>query len=552
MRLSGVSWLLGAACRVTSALLVAALGVTGCGGPSPQPTGAGLIVSLGIGEPKHLIPSTTTESEGSAVLDALFTPLVEYDAQYKPVELAAESITTADNRVWTVKLKPGWTFHNGEPVTADSYINAWNAGAYGPNAHDGNYFFDKIVGFKDLNPTDAKVVPKAKKLAGLVKKDDLTFEVTLAQPYVNFKSMLGYTAFLPLPAKAFEDVANNRIAAAFEQTPIGQGPFRMKGVWQHDQLIETEINPNYAGTVKPKVAGVAFKIYQQLPTQYQDLLAGQLDLLKVVPLENMSTAKADLGDRFHQSPSSTIQILSFPTFDKRFSKLEIRKAISMAIDRDEIIHAIFLDSQASLRSFVSPIVPGYRENTCGEACQYNPAKAKALFDAAGGAAAVGGKIEIAYNIDGGHKPWIDATCNQLKRNLGVDCVGNPQPKFAELLTKLEKKQPVGAFRMGWIFDYPVMENYLGPMYSTGGSSNYYGYSNPQFDHLLAEGDKSATPAESVKYYQQAEDLLARDLPVLPMRYAQNTFGHSARVTHVTMDLFNRIELLKVEPAASGR
>jgi len=524
----------------------------GCGGGSTGSGGAGLVISEGIAEPKHLVPSNANESEGAAVLDALFTPLVEYDSQNRPVELAATSISTSDNRVWTITLKPGWTFHNGEPVTADSYINAWNAGAFGPNAHDSNSFFDKIAGYPDLNPADAKTAPTAKKLSGLVKKDDLTFQVTLAQPYVNFKSMLGYTAFLPLPNAAFEDVANNRIAASFEQAPIGQGPFKMKGTWQHDQLIETEVFANYAGPVKPKVAGVAFKIYQQMPTQYQDLLAGQLDLVKLIPIENMSTARSDLGDRFHQSPSSTIQILAFPTFDRRYSKADIRKAISMAIDRDEITHTIFLDAQSPLRSFVSPIVPGYRENTCGEACQFNPAKAKALFEAAGGAAAVGGKIEIAYNVDGGHKPWVDATCNQLKRNLGVDCVGNPQPKFAELLIKLKKKEPLGAFRMGWIFDYPVMENYLGPLYGTNGSSNYYGYSNPQFDSLLANGDKAPTPADSVKYYQQAEDLLARDLPVLPLRYMQNTFGHSTRVGHVSMDLFNRIELLKVEPATAGR
>jgi len=532
-------------------LVLAAAGL-GCGGGSPESSGTGLIVSEGIAEPKHLVPSNTSESEGAAVLDALFTPLVDYDRENRPVELAAASISSTDSRVWTIALKPGWTFHNGEPVTADSYINAWNAGAFGPNAHDSNSFFDKIAGYADLNPADARTAPAAKKLSGLVKKDDLTFEVTLAQPYVNFKSMLGYTAFLPLPKAAFDDVANNRLAASAEQAPIGQGPFKMKGTWQHDQLIETEVFADYAGPVKPKVAGIAFKIYQQMPTQYQDLLAGQLDLVKLIPIENMSTAKADLGERFHQSPSSVIQILAFPTFDRRYSKLDIRKAISMAIDRDEIVHAIFLDSQVSLRAFVAPTVPGYRENTCGEACQYNPAKAKALFEAAGGAAAVGGKVEIAYNVDGGHKPWVDATCNQIKKNLGVDCVGNPQPKFAELLAKLKKKQPVGAFRMGWIFDYPVMENYLGPMYGTNGSSNYYGYSNPQFDGLLMSGDKAASPADSIKYYQQAEDLLTRDLPVLPLRYMQNTFGHSTRVTNVTMDLFNRIELLKVEPAASGR
>jgi len=183
---------------------------------------------------------------------------------------------------------------------------------------------------------------------------------------------------------------------------------------------------------------------------------------------------------------------------------------------------------------------------------FDPAKAKALFESAGGAAAVGGKIEIAYNVDGGHKPWVDATCNQIKKNLGVDCVGNPQPKFAELLTKVEHKQPVGLFRMGWVFDYPAMENYLGPLYTTHGSSNYYGYSNLEFDALVADGDKAPTPEEATKFYQRAEDILARDLPVIPLRYRPNNFGHSTRVKNVFMDAFFLFDKMRIEAAGAGK
>ncbi len=530
------------------ALIPIALVLAGCSGGTSEAEPGKLIVSIGIGEPQSLIPSSATESNGADVLNALFTDLVDYDDNAQPIPLAAESITTADNRVWTVKLRSGWTFHNGEPVTSDAYINAWNAGAWGPNAHNANYFFTKIAGYADLNPADGRSAPKAKKLSGLKRIDDLSFEVTLNEPYNNFKSMLGYTAFFPLPRAAFSDLDNNVIDPQFQEAPIGQGPFKMKGVWQHDQLIETERFENYAGPVKPKVDGIAFKIYQTQPTQYQDLLAGQLDVVTQIPLESLGGAAADLGERLKKSPTSTIQILAFPTFDPRFSKPEIRRAISMAIDRDEIINTLFLGSQKSLRSFVSPIVPGYRANTCGEACQFNPQKAKALFEANGGAKAVGSRVEIAYNVDGGHKPWIDATCNQLRANLGIECVGNPQPKFSELLTKARKKEPLGMFRLGWIFDYPAIENYLGPLYSTGGSSNYYGYSNPEFDALLAKGFSAPTAEEAIPYYQQAEDILVRDLPVLPLRYAENVYGHSTRVKNVELTLFNRVNLLKLEPA----
>ena len=121
---------------------------------------------------------------------------------------AAESIKSDDNKVWTVKLKAGWTFHNGEPVNSDSYINAWNHGAYGPNGQNNNYFFERIEGYAELHPTDPDgegaqkaPTPKTKKMTGLAKVDETTFTVTLAAPFADFPAVMGYTAFYPLPGR---------------------------------------------------------------------------------------------------------------------------------------------------------------------------------------------------------------------------------------------------------------------------------------------------------------------------------------------------------------
>ncbi|MEV1334042.1 ABC transporter substrate-binding protein, partial [Micromonospora costi] len=139
---------------------LAACGSGGDGGSGSNGSGA---VSIQIAEPQHLVPTNTTETSGSQVISGLFAPLVDYDAQNKPVEVAAESVTSTDNTVWTIKLKDGFTFHNGEKVTSDDYINAWNYGAYAPNGQGGSYFFDKIAGYQDLQGEK----PKAKTLSGL-------------------------------------------------------------------------------------------------------------------------------------------------------------------------------------------------------------------------------------------------------------------------------------------------------------------------------------------------------------------------------------------------
>ncbi|MFK3981133.1 ABC transporter substrate-binding protein [Micromonospora sp. NPDC050397] len=537
------------AVATTAITLIAA----GCSSSDPDDSGSSssnAVVSIEIAEPQHLIPSNTTETSGAQVLAALFSPLVDFDKDNKPFEVAAESITSTDNTLWTVKLKDGYTFHNGEKVTSDSYINAWNYGAYGPNGQGGAYFWEKVDGYADLQSTDPDgeegpqkaPEPKAKKLTGLAKVDDLTFTVKLSAPFSEFKAVLGYTSFYPLPAAAWQ--SDGVLKEGFEDAIVGNGPFKLKGTWQHDQGIEVERYDAFPAD-KPKVGGVNFKIYQQLTSAYADLQADNLDVVKTIPTESLSSAQTDLGDRFKQSPASTFQFVAFPTFQPEFSKPEVRKAISKAIDRDEIIKAVFKGSQRSARSFVSPVVAGYRDNTCADACVFDAAKAKTEYAAAGGPA----KLQISYNGDGGHKEWVDATCNQLKTNLGVECVGTAEPKFADLLTKVESKTPVGMFRMGWVMDYPSMENYLGPLYSTNGSSNYYGYSNPAFDTLVKEGASAPSLDEAIKKYQAAEDILVQDMPVVPLRFGQNTFGHSTKVKNVEIDLFNRVNLLKIESAS---
>jgi oligopeptide transport system substrate-binding protein len=523
----------------TAIPLVTAFGLAACGGGGGDSSSSSSgIVKIGIAEPQFLTPAQTNETSGSQVLAALYAPLVDYDADNKPYEVQADSITTQDNKTWDVKIKSGWTFHDGTPVTADSYIDAWNAAAY-TGAQNNSYFFSQVEGYDAVAPADPKVTPTAKTLTGLKKVSDTEFTVTLSAPFSDFKSMLGYTAFYPMPKAAFD--ADGKVKDTFQNAPIGDGPFKIDGTWQHDAQISVVQYDAYKGT-QPKIAGATFKIYQQPSAEYADLLAGNDDVMKTIPTENLATAEGDLGDRYLQSPASTFQVLAFPTYDKAFSNVDVRRAISMAIDRQAIVDQIFKGSQKAATSFVSPVVSGYRDNTCGANCEYKPAEAKALYHQAGGPS----KLTFSYNADGGHKDWVDATCNQLKANLGVECVSQPEAKFADLLTKVKKKESVGAFRMGWVMDYPSMEDYLGPLYSTNGSSNYYGYSNAEFDKLVQEGREAPTSDAAIQKWQQAEDLLAKDVPVLPMRFGQNNFGISEKVKDVDIDLFNRVDLSKIQ------
>lgn len=528
-------WLAGAAVLAVS--LAACGGGGGAGGGSTPGAAAatGGTFSVEICEPKSLVPTNTAESCGSQVINALFTPLVTYDPTSFEPKLTGltKSITTTDNTTWTITLNSGWKFHDGTPVTSDSFIDAWNFAALGKNAQDNNYFFEKFAGYADLNPKSGE--PKATQLSGLKKVSDTEFTVTLNGPYSAFKGTLGYSAYFPMPKAAFQDIKK------YNEAPIGNGPFQMDGTWNHDQSIKVKAFPDYKGT-KPKVDGIDFKIYQKLDTAYNDLLANNLDIMTSIPTSQIASAPQQLGNRYQESPNSVFQFLGIPTYDTKYGKVEIRKAISMAIDRPAIIKTIFNGSQQPADDFVSPVIPGYRKGACGESCTFNPQKAQQLLAAAGGLA--GNSMTITYNADGGHKDWVDAACNQIQQNLKVTCTGVPKEKFSVMLKDLkaaeQAKTSFGPFRLGWIMDYPTMEDYLAPLYGTGGSSNYSGYSNKEFDALVTKGNEAKTEQEAIKFYQQADDILAKDLPVIPLWYGKNRLAISTKVANVKLDAFSNV------------
>ncbi|GAA3911204.1 peptide ABC transporter substrate-binding protein [Actinoplanes auranticolor] len=525
---------------VAAAALALVLSAYGCTDQGPDEDVPARTVVIGIAEPRHLIPSDTVDVSGKQVLAALFQPLVTVDGRGALVPAAAQSVK-ADRtaRVWTVQLKPGLTFSNGEQVTADSYLDAWNYGAYGPNHQSATSYYDRIEGYADLQARDPEGLPEAKTLRGLKKVGDTAFTVTLSAPFAGFGTLLNDAAFYPLPKAAFS--APGVIAGDFENAVVGNGPFRLKGRWERGSRILMEKTPGFAGTAA-KVDGLLWRMYEDVGDAYADLVDGDIDIQARIPVELVGKAATDLGPRLRKSPNSTYTFLGLPASQPGFAEPEVRRALSLAINRQELIDRAFRGTETAATAFMSPVVPGYRAGSCADYCRYDPARAREMYRAAGGPA----EITISSSRDSGPPSWIDDLCRQLTASLGVKCTGAVAGDLAEVLAKVEKRQAVGLVRLSWTMDYPLPESYLSPLYATNGSANLSGYSNPAFDNLVAAGAKAPTLSRAVKQWQEAEDLLAQDMPVIPLRFGQNVFGHSERVGNVSIDSAQRIDVLGVE------
>jgi peptide/nickel transport system substrate-binding protein len=517
---------------------VIAMFAAGCTQAPENPPAAakGGELRTNLGEPESLLPTNSGESEGIAVIRSVYEGLVNFDANTgQPVNAIAESIESTDNKLWTIKIKSGYKFDNGEAVTSDSFIKAWNFGAYGPNTQGNSYFFDRIVGYADLQsgadpdgdgPQEAPA-PAAKEMSGLKKVDDSTFTVTLTDPFAGWPVVLGYSAFYPLAAACLAD------AEACNEKPIGNGPFKFDGAWEHKVQIKLVRNDDFAGT-KANIDKLTFRIYDNQDTALLDLQAGELDVIDFVPPARLPEVRQQYGERFVEQPTSSLTYVGLPLYEPTLQNKLIRQALSLAVDRQAIIDAAFQGARIPAGSLAPELILGGGRTDACDYCKYDPTKAKALLQQAGGWPA-GQKLTFWFNAGAGHDTWVQGVADSIKSVLGIEYELNGSLQFAEYLATGDEKKFTGPFRLGWSADYPLLENYLKPLFGAQGSSNYPNYNNPAFDAKIAQGDNADSVDAAVKAYQEAEDMVMEDMPIIPMWWGKSMVLTGDTVESITIN-----------------
>jgi oligopeptide transport system substrate-binding protein len=290
---------------------------------------------------------------------------------------------------------------------------------------------------------------------------------------------------------------------------------------------------------------VDLKVYTDNNTAYTDLMAGNLDLVDDVPAAQLKNVKSDLGGRYINTPAGIIQTIAFPFYDQAWDKSgmeNVRKGLSMAINRDQITSTIFQKTRTPASDWTSPVLGaagGFQDGLCGASCRYDPAQAKKLIQDGGGLP--GGQIKISYNADSGsHKEWIDAVCNSINNALGNDkaCVGNPIGTFADFRNQIGQHKMPGPFRAGWQMDYPLIQNFLQPLYYTNASSNDGKWSNKEFDKLVDQANAETDKAKAIQLFQQAEGVVRDNMAAIPLWYQNGSAGYSDRISHVALNQFS--------------
>ncbi len=519
-------------------LALAVVGASGCTSGGEEGEDSGAVEKMGgtfnfyISEPAYIDPYNLQESEGTQVGQAVFDSLVAFDYLTSDImPAAAESWeSNEDATVWTFHLVEGATFHNGDPVTAADFKYAWERISNPVTESEISYHLGSVKGYEEMQAGTAT------ELEGVVAVDDLTLEVTLIESFADFEFVVGHPALAPVPQDAVEngtDVDGEMVA--FSDMPIGNGPFMMSEPWAHDQYVKVEKFADYYGE-EPYLDAVNFAILADQDTAFLEFQAGNLDFVPIPTGQIQSTVdefgespdgySINPGEQVSLGPELATYFLLVNNTDEILSNAKLRAALSLAINREQIAEKVFEGTRVPATGIVPPGIVGFQEDGF-QYSKYDPEAAAAMLEEAGYPGGEGlPSITLSYNTGSGHEDIL-ALVKEDFAAIGVESEleGTEWAQYLDMLDA--KTYQIG--RLGWIADYPIMDNFLYPLFLTDAGDNYTGFSDPDVDAKLSEARQETDQDARVELYREIETTVGDEAAMIPVMFYRHTRVASDRV-----------------------
>ncbi len=472
-----------------------------------------LIWNLGS-EPKTIDPGLNAASDGGDVVNNMFEGLMrEVNGEMQPA--MAESYEMSDDGlVYTFTLRDTlWS--NGEPVTAYDFEYAWARVLDPETASEYSWIFDEanVDSFQAL--------------------DEKTFEVTLRAPTPYFLGLTAFYTFFPVYEGAVEQNPDGGWAIDPEISVVN-GPFMLESYVGGDRLVLVK-NDNYWRADQVKLDTITTLMIVDQTTALTAYNAGEVHVLDDMPTEEIPRLLAE-DPTFMILPMDGVYYYSFNTEKEPFDDVNVRKALTLAIDRTAIVEQVAKGGQLPALNMVSLAsrdaegnvfseqVPNYDIAPDGSAVgMAQEILAEAGYPNGEGLPA----IEIMYNTSEGHKAIAEAIQEMWKTNLGIDSTLTNQ-EWA-VFQDTRKNGDFQVARGGWIGDYSDPMTYLG-MFRSGSPMNYAQWSNEEYDALL---DQSATAEgqERFELLYEANDILMNSYTNMPIYYYTDPIMVSADVAN---------------------
>lgn len=500
-------------------------------------------LKLGIAsEPPSLNPQLATDSQSGSILNAVFEGLTRVNEKDQVENAMAKDIKVSDDKLtYTFSLRDGAKWSNGDPVVAGDFEYAWKWALNPKNASQYAYILYPIKGAEAYNTGKGKVED-----VGVKAIDNKTLEVKLNNPTPYFLKLTAFYTYMPVDQKVVE--GKKDWAADAGANYVTNGPYELSE-WKHNESVTLKKSKNYWDKNNVDVDTVNIAMIESSATADRMFQSGDLDFIgspfQSVSLDKIDTYKKDKS--LHISDLAASYDYKFNTKDKYMKNVNIRKALTLAIDRQGLIDNITKGEQKPANGVVPKSIAGwdtqkqfFKDNDIEGA----KAALKQGMKELGIKKASDIKIKLSINTDEGHQAIAQYIQEGWHKNLGIE-VTIDTSEWQVFLDKMEKLNfQVG--RMGWNGDYNDANTFLDAYTTADNGNNMTGWGNPKYKDLMSKATKETDEAKRIQLLQKAEQVFMADYPAAPIYDYTNLYVEKDYVKGMTPDLLGNINLKNVK------
>ncbi|GAB6928355.1 glutathione ABC transporter substrate-binding protein [Paenibacillus sp. JCM 10914] len=478
------------------------------GGEKAAETAPNELVIAWLSDPPSMDPHMSTDQQTSIVTTHLYDTLVIHDKDLSIQPGLAESWTPIDDLTWEFKLRQGVKYTDG---------SAFNAEVVKAN-------LDRMQDPKTSSPRAS--------LVGMIKEikvvDEYTVQLVTEYAFSPLLAHLAHPAVGMISAEAikldYEKIdAGEKAGAYLSQNPVGTGTFKLES-WNPGQEVKLAANPDYWGN-PAKVDKVTFKVVSEEGTRLAELETGYAHIIDPVSPSSINRAESTEGVSLNRQASLSLSYIGFNTEKKPFDDVRVRQALSMAINKDEIIQGIYEGTGIPAVGPLAPDVFGFDETV--KPIEHNIENAKALLKEAG---LEGGFSTTLWTNDNPERVKIAEYAQSKLKEIGVDVKIEVVEWGAYLAQTAEGKHDM--FILGWSTvtadaDYGLYELFHSKNVGLPGNRTFT--KNPDLDKLLEAGRQENDPDQRKAIYKEAQEKLVDIAPMLYIHHQEYLNGVSDKV-----------------------
>ena len=466
-------------------------------------------------EPDTLDPQRARTDAAFNVLRDLFEGLTAVGPDGSAVPAAAETWTvSADGLEYTFRLRENLRWSNGDPLRAADFVAGLR----------------RLVEPATASPY-AQVLEPVQNAAAIIRgeqspeglgvsaPDDRTVVIRLQNPAPYLLGLLAQPGTFPVHGPS---LAQHGAEHARPGRLVSNGAFALMD-WIVGSHVVAERNPHYWNDAATQLDKVHYLHHSDAGTEFRQYRAGEIDVTYIVPPQQFAWIEANLPGELHVAPQLSVYYYGFNLNRPPFKdNPDLRRALSLAIDRERLTTAVTGVGEAPAYGWVPRGVADYTPQQFDYAAQpyaERVAEARELYRKAGYSAERPLRTEIRYNSGEVHNRLAVAIAAMWKEALGVETTLYAE-EFRALLQSIQSGAETEVFRSSWVGDYNDAYSFA-QLLQSGFGINLTGYSNPQYDALLAAATREPDPSRRRGLLEEAERLMLADHPVLPLYFYVN-------------------------------